>query len=74
VIDTSRNGGNAASGQWCNPPGAGIGTDPTTNTANSLVDADLWIKNVGVSDGACNGGPAAGQFWLSYALDLIANG
>jgi endoglucanase len=74
VIDTSRNGGNAASGQWCNPPGAGIGTDPTTNTANPLVDADLWIKDVGESDGTCNGGPAAGQFWLSYALDLVANG
>jgi endoglucanase len=74
VIDTSRNGGNVASGQWCNPSGAGIGTDPTTNTANPLVDADLWIKDVGGSDGTCNGGPAAGQFWLSYALDLVANG
>jgi endoglucanase len=74
VIDTSRNGGNAAGGQWCNPPGAGIGVDPTTNTGNALVDADLWIKDVGESDGTCNGGPAAGEFWLSYALDLVANG
>jgi endoglucanase len=74
VIDTSRNGGNAASGQWCNPPGAGVGVDPTINTANPLVDADLWIKDVGESDGTCNGGPAAGQFWLSYALELVANG
>ncbi len=74
VVDTSRNGGNAAAGQWCNPPGAGIGANPTTNTANALVDADLWIKDVGESDGTCNGGPAAGQFWLSYALQLVANG
>jgi endoglucanase len=74
VIDTSRNGGTAASGQWCNPPGAGLGTGPTANTGNPLVDAYLWVKDVGDSDGTCNGGPPAGQFWLSYALALIANG
>lgn len=74
VIDTSRNGGNVAGGQWCNPPGAGIGADPTTSTGNPLVDALLWIKDVGESDGTCNGGPSAGQFWLSYALDLVADG
>jgi endoglucanase len=74
VIDTSRNGGTVASGQWCNPSGAGIGADPTTDTGNSLVDADVWIKDVGDSDGQCNGGPSAGQFWLSYALALVANG
>ncbi len=74
VVDTSRNGGNAASGQWCNPPGAGIGVDPTTVTGSPLVDALLWIKDLGESDGTCNGGPAAGQFWLPYALSLVANG
>ena len=74
VVDTSRNGGTVASGQWCNPAGAGIGVDPTTATGNPLVDAFLWIKDVGESDGTCNGGPSAGQFWLSYALSLVANG
>jgi endoglucanase len=70
VIDTSRAGGSVAAGQWCNPAGAKIGADPTAATANPAVDAFLWIKDVGESDGACNGGPAAGQFWLSYALSL----
>jgi endoglucanase len=70
VIDTSRAGGSVAAGQWCNPAGAKIGADPTAATGNPAVDAFLWIKDVGESDGACNGGPAAGQFWLSYALSL----
>jgi endoglucanase len=74
VVDTSRNGGSVASGVWCNPAGAGIGVDPTTNTGNPLVDAFLWIKDVGESDGTCNGGPSAGQFSLSLALSLVANG
>ena len=73
VIDTSRNGGNVTGGQWCNPSGAALGTRPTTDTGNSLADAFLWIKVPGESDGSCNGGPAAGQFWLSYALALVNN-
>jgi len=74
VIDTSRAGGSVAAGQWCNPAGAAIGADPTAATGNAAVDAYLWIKDVGESDGACNGGPAAGQFWLSYALSLVGAG
>jgi len=73
VIDTSRNGGSVASGLWCNPAGAALGQPPTTATGNPLVDADLWIKAPGESDGTCNGGPSAGAFWLSYALQLITN-
>jgi endoglucanase len=74
VIDTSRAGASVAAGQWCNPPGARIGADPTAATGQAGVDAYLWIKGVGESDGTCNGGPAAGQFWLSYALSLVAAG
>jgi endoglucanase len=70
VIDTSRAGGSVAAGQWCNPAGAKIGADPTAATGQAGLDAYLWIKDVGESDGTCNGGPAAGQFWLSYALSL----
>jgi endoglucanase len=73
VIDTSRNGASVAAGDWCNPSGAALGTPPTTNTGNPLVDADLWIKDPGESDGTCNGGPSAGQFWLSYALALVTD-
>jgi endoglucanase len=72
VIDTSRNAGSVPAGQWCNPAGARLGQAPTTATGNALVDADLWIKRPGESDGTCNGGPSAGAFWLSYALQLVS--
>ncbi|MFI2791482.1 glycoside hydrolase family 6 protein, partial [Kitasatospora sp. NPDC018614] len=43
---------------------------PTTRTADPLVDAYLWIKRPGESDGTCKGGPKAGQWWETYALEL----
>lgn len=71
IVDTSRNGRNVSSaGNWCNPPGQLVGTVPTTNTGNSLVDAFLWIKTPGESDGTCGGGPPAGNWWAEYALGL----
>jgi len=71
VIDTSRNGrGPAANNEWCNPAGRGLGEKPTTQTASALVDALLWIKTPGESDGECNGGPNAGAWYASYALGL----
>jgi endoglucanase len=71
VIDTSRNGaGPTADLQWCNPSGRALGTRPTTRTAHAKLDAMLWIKKPGESDGRCNGGPNAGQWWAEYALGL----
>ena len=70
VIDTSRNGGNVRTGEWCNPRGAALGEAPTTATGHPLVDAFLWVKPPGESDGNCNGGPNAGQWFGDYALDL----
>ncbi len=71
VIDTGRNGlGGTSDNQWCNPVGRALGIRPTTNTGNSLVDAYLWIKGPGGSDGTCNGGPSAGSWWADYALDM----
>ena len=71
LIDTSRNGmGGPTDGQWCNPPGQALGQVPTTRTGHRLVDAYLWIKYPGESDGPCNGGPAAGTWWPEYALGL----
>jgi endoglucanase len=71
IVDTSRNGmGGAADGQWCNPSGQALGQSPTTRTGHRLVDAYLWIKYPGESDGPCNGGPAAGSWWPDYALGL----
>jgi endoglucanase len=72
VIDTGRNG-NGSDGNWCNPWGRAIGNKPTSSTGNSLVDAYLWVKTPGESDGYCNGGPSAGAWWASYAQGLVQN-
>jgi endoglucanase len=72
VIDTSRNGNGAAPHQWCNAPGRALGETPRMNTDGSQLDALVWIKPPGESDGYCNGGPEAGSFWLQYALDLVS--
>lgn len=75
VIDTSRNGngpyteGDPAE-RWCNPPGRALGETPTTKTADPLVDAYVWVKRPGESDGDCKGGPKAGAWWPEYALKL----
>jgi endoglucanase len=72
IVDTSRNGlGPTSDQQWCNPDGRAVGASPTSSTGNALVDAYLWIKVPGESDGACNGGPSAGQWWGDYALGLV---
>jgi len=94
VIDTSRNGrgpwtppaGKYSDPEvWCNPPGRGLGERPTTNTGNDLVDAKLWIKVPGESDGRCYRGtagptdpergviaPPAGAWFKQQAAELIA--
>jgi endoglucanase len=95
VVDTSRNGQGAwtppagkYSGDpqtWCNPPGRGIGARPTADTGVPLVDAYLYVKTIGESDGQCNRGiaggtvdpeygivdPAAGVWWPEQALGLV---
>ena len=74
VIDTSRNGRGPYTGpaapQWCNPPGRALGPTPRLAPGPAGIDAYLWIKNPGASDGACRGAPSAGQFWPQYAEAL----
>lgn len=95
VIDTSRNGLGpwqypAATypdpQDWCNPPGRGVGLRPTADTGDTLIDAYLWIKVPGESDGECTRGlgpagttvdpewgridPAAGKWFPEQALQL----
>jgi endoglucanase len=70
IIDTSRNGIGGSGSSWCNVKGQSLGDFPTTNTGHALVDALLWIKQPGESDGECNGGPRAGGWWPDYALGL----
>ncbi len=74
VVDTSRNGGNMkVTGALYNPPGAALGTIPTTHTNNAHNDALLWIKIPWESDAPVNGGPAAGTPYWSYAIQLAQN-
>lgn len=89
VIDTSRNGQGPWNGtlDWCNAPGRGVGIAPTANTGNELLDAYLWGKVPGESDGTCDarwvdggdpawGGiqdPPAGSWFPEAALALAQN-
>jgi endoglucanase len=80
VIDTSRNGNGPSfhddpgGPKWCNPPGRAIGRSPTTSTHQRKVDAYLWVKQPGASDGTCRAGaPPAGHWWPEYALSLVRN-
>jgi endoglucanase len=97
LLDTSRNGQGpwapaAGTGYpdpqtWCNPPGRGLGARPTAapDPAFPLLDAYLWVKTPGQSDGSCNRGvagsttdpewggstdPAAGAWFPQQALQL----
>lgn len=70
VLDTSRNGNGPLGVEWCNPPGRKLGLPPNTNTGDPLIDAYLWLKRPGESDGACNGAPKAGAFWDEQAVEL----
>ena len=79
VVDTSRNGAGEppANGPgttaWCNPPGRRLGEAPSTDSDRERVDALLWIKQPGDSDGTCAGGPPAGQWWPEAAFALTAD-
>jgi len=71
VMDTSRNGNGQANGNdWCNPLDARLGRPPEV-VAKRKLDAYLWVKTPGESDGTCNGGPYAGAWWPEYALRLM---
>jgi len=70
VIDVSRNG-QGWRGTWCNPEGAGLGQDPHVTGGSKGLDAFLWVKTPGISDGTCNDGPPAGEWWASYAEGLV---
>jgi endoglucanase len=60
----------------CNPPGRGLGPEPSTDTGFAGADAFLWTAVPGNSSGRCNGGPPSGVFWTARALALsaLANG
>nr|XP_036575920.1 Cellobiohydrolase II [Colletotrichum truncatum]KAF6782576.1 Cellobiohydrolase II [Colletotrichum truncatum] len=55
IVDQGRSGkqptGQEQWGDWCNAIGTGFGLRPSTNTGSSLVDAFVWVKPGGESDG-----------------------
>ncbi len=82
VIDTSRNGAGPppvstdSQDNWCNPPGRALGRRPTiaTSPTRGHLDALLWIKRPGESDGSCHpADPTSGLWYNAYALALIEN-
>lgn len=68
IVDTSRNGA-GGTGEWCNPPDRLIGA-PGGTYDDDVIDANLWIKAPGESDGTCQGGPPAGEWWPESAVTL----
>lgn len=78
VVDVSRNGigpppnGPGGAAQWCNPTHQALGVAPTTQTGARDVDALLWIKRPGESDGKC-GGETSYFFSPRQARELIVN-
>jgi endoglucanase len=76
IIDSSRNGNGpapVAEEDWCNPEGRALGRAPTADTGEAALDAFLWIKRPGESDGECKGGPAAGQWFEERAVEMARN-
>jgi endoglucanase len=54
-------------GNWCNARGAGLGLRPTLDTGVALLDAYLWVKVPGESDGSCDAaGGARGWDYSTY--------
>ncbi|KAL2872104.1 glycoside hydrolase family 6 protein [Aspergillus lucknowensis] len=55
ITDTGRNGkqptGQVEWGDWCNSKGTGFGARPSSDTGDELVDAFVWVKPGGESDG-----------------------
>ena len=72
VIDVSRNGNGWQGAGWCNPPAAALGQNPQVVEGPVYkLDALLWVKHPGLSDGSCNGAPAAGKWFEGAAEQLV---
>ncbi|ABL83001.1 MULTISPECIES: glycoside hydrolase family 6 protein [unclassified Nocardioides] len=74
IVDTGRNG-NGSTEDWCNPTGRAYGTDPAPAPEGDAehLDAYVWVKPPGESDGECGGGPPAGRFWRERALEMAVS-
>jgi endoglucanase len=63
-------------GNWCNPPGSGLGLAPTADSGVPLVDAYLWVKLPGESDGECDsaGGVRAWDYSAYNTWNVSSSG
>jgi endoglucanase len=76
IIDSSRNGNGptpTSSESWCNPEGRALGRPPSADTGEPALDAFVWIKRPGESDGECKSGPPAGQWFQARAVEMARN-
>ncbi|KAL4874700.1 1, 4-beta cellobiohydrolase [Aspergillus karnatakaensis] len=71
ITDTGRSGkqptGQNAWGDWCNVINTGFGQRPTTNTGDALVDAFVWVKPGGESDGTSDSSATRYDAHCGYA-------
>ncbi|SMF18830.1 glycoside hydrolase family 6 protein [Pseudobacteriovorax antillogorgiicola] len=77
LIDTSRNGrgvyGDGSGESWCNPPERALGKSPRFDTGLDGVEAFIWGKKPGESDGTCRGGLKNGEFMIDTAVTQYFN-
>lgn len=71
IIDQGRSGVQPTQqlqwGDWCNVKGTGFGRLPTTNTGDALVDAIVWVKPGGESDGTSDSSATRYDAHCGYA-------
>lgn len=71
IVDQGRSGvqptAQSQQGDWCNVIGTGFGIRPTTNTGDALVDAFVWVKPGGESDGTSDTSAARYDAHCGYA-------
>nr|AAP33843.1 hybrid 1,4-beta-glucanase [synthetic construct] len=89
IVDTGRNGVTINSETWCNLVGTGLGERPrgNPNAGMPLLDAYMWLKTPGESDGSSEGSradpvcaredsfpgaPDAGSWFPKYFISMLA--
>lgn len=76
IVDTSRNGNPVWDNDtWCNPPNRTVGAPPSARPSPTApgLDANVWVKAPGTSDGSCGvgRGSSGGDFLPDVALAMI---
>lgn len=71
ITDQGRSGkqptGQAEWGDWCNAKGTGFGRHPSATTGDDLLDAFVWVKPGGESDGTSDTSAARYDYHCGFA-------